>query len=150
MGFISNYPNLNQFLSFYMFTPLPPLDHNPYPLLSLLTMHLLLPSFQPPSLFYWSLLFPLSFTIHHPVSAPPPSSHHPFFQPMTVTLSLVGWFYELVQSSNILSPHYINTQSSNLASFLFLSARVWDWKVSQNVASLLQYYAVSRPKITTT
>jgi len=108
MGFISNYPFLYQFLSFYMFTPLPPLDHSPYPLLS--------------------LLLPLTITVHCSVSVPCTFLLPSFLRTNDNTLSLVGWFYELVQSNHILSPHYANTQSSNLTSFLLLSAWGWDWK----------------------
>jgi hypothetical protein len=43
-------PSYTSFYHLFMFIPLPPLDHSPYPLLSLLIMHLL-PSFQPPSFF---------------------------------------------------------------------------------------------------
>ena len=75
-----------------------------------------------------SLLLPLTITVHYSVSAPSTFLSPSFLRTKDNTLSLVGWFYELVSSNHILSPHYTNTQSSNLASFLLLSAWGWDWK----------------------
>ena len=46
---------------------------------------------------------------------------------------------------------YINTQPSNLASFLFLSALgMGSKRYPQNVVLFLQYYAASQPKRATT